>query len=407
MKYNIFKYWKFLSILVLLTLVKITLFSNKSYDIDYFLTPWFKFLRGNGWQAFAYPFNNYNPLYIYLMYLTSLLTDNAILGIKSLSLVFDFVFAYSVVLLVGLFSKVNSRLVYLIAFFSPAVIINSSLWGQCEVMYTSCVLFALYYIYKGKFGVGFLFYGLALSFKLQTIFIFPFFIFLMLFGFIPFKKMILGVIVMVNVFLAQLIVPLIIGRPFYSNMVFDNYNSEGLINIYLNQANTQKQLVLYDTPTLYQWVPNVFFEAFYPSGVLLLIGVLLTSFLVLYKLRVDVLKIRSKFLEFALFYSTLAIFLMPKMQERYFFIAHSLALVYLLVNPKKYYIFLLIYIVPVLGELRGAITFMGQIPDILTSTTGTLYLIVALSLLGYDIIHSLGLNLPPSGPLNFGPPSQN
>jgi Gpi18-like mannosyltransferase len=63
-----------------------------------------------------------------------------------------------------------------ISLFLPTVLINGSLWGQIDASYTAFSLIALYYLQKNKPFVSSLWYGLAISFKLQAIFFLPVFL---------------------------------------------------------------------------------------------------------------------------------------------------------------------------------------------------------------------------------------
>ncbi|MGL4757698.1 MAG: hypothetical protein ACRCXZ_00035, partial [Patescibacteria group bacterium] len=157
-------------ILLAITAFKISLFPNRSYDINYFLTPWYEFLRLNGIRSFGYPFNNYNPPYIFLLFLSSLFFSNSVIGIKIVSLFFDFFFADAFSKIVNIYNPKLKLVSYLVAFASPLVVINSSLWGQCDVIYTTFLLYSLYCILTKKHLKAFFMYSLAVVFKAQALF---------------------------------------------------------------------------------------------------------------------------------------------------------------------------------------------------------------------------------------------
>lgn len=62
----------------------------------------------------------------------------------------------------------------------PGVIINSAVLGQCDSIYTAFVLMFIYYILKNKNKLALFLLGLALSFKLQSIFVAPVLLYLII-----------------------------------------------------------------------------------------------------------------------------------------------------------------------------------------------------------------------------------
>ena len=67
--------------------------------------------------------------------------------------------------------------VYGLVLLCPVVVANSSLWAQCDAIYVFFLLESLYYLYKGNQIRAFLIFGVSVAFKLQAVFIVPFFIF--------------------------------------------------------------------------------------------------------------------------------------------------------------------------------------------------------------------------------------
>ncbi len=58
----------------------------------------------------------------------------------------------------------------------PHVILNSSLWKQCDSIYTMFTFASLYYLLKEKHTLAFVLLSVGFCFKLQMIFVLPFFI---------------------------------------------------------------------------------------------------------------------------------------------------------------------------------------------------------------------------------------
>lgn len=380
------KHFLFLISILLICALKFSLFPNRSFDISYFLSPWFDFLRSNGLTAFSYPFNNYNPPYTFLIYISTLFTNNSVYGIKLISFVFDFIFAYYSMKIVDFYRPNIKQISFLAAFASPILIINSSLWGQCDVIYATFILICIYKFLKDEIYWAMFGFAIAFTFKFQTMFFLPVLVYLLFSKYIKINQLYRICLIFVATFLVPLLLPVLFGRPVFSSRIYDFYNPEGVLNIYLNQMNTQNQLVLYSVPTLYNWIPNTFFKLFYPNVFLFAFSIVGIFLWVLTKLELNYLRIKSELLRISLLLTTVFIFLLPKMQERYFFLPTSLAVIYTLIYPKKWWVAVMIYIPCMFGEFRGAVTYTGQVPFIAQSYWGALTVIVAIIFLGIDIV---------------------
>jgi Gpi18-like mannosyltransferase len=380
------KHYLYVFSILIVSIFKFSLFPNQSFDISYFLSPWFDFLKLNGIFALSYPFNNYNPPYTLLLYIATFFTDNSIVGVKMVSFIFDFIFSWYVMKIVDFYKPNIKQVSFLAAFASPILIINTSIWGQCDVIYTTFILICIYQFLQDRIFLGMFSFAVAFTFKFQTFFFLPVLAFLFFSSYIKWNKLYRFILIFFATFLLPLVIPVLLGRPVYSTRIYDFYNPEGVLNIYLNQLNTQSQLVLYSVPTLFNWIPNIFYKIFYPNVFLFTLSVIGVLVWILTKLELTHDKIKQELIRISLFLTTAFVFLLPKMQERYFFLPTSLAVIFLLVYPKKWYIPLLLYIPCMYGDFRGSITYTGQVPMIVYSYWGALTVIMALILLGIEII---------------------
>ena len=153
--------------------------NHQSGDYNYFLKPWWDIIKTGGTGALAKQVGNYNIPYQIIIYIMTLFPWDALIAYKALSIVFDFVLAGAVMILVAELtkSKAIALVSYAIALCSVNAIMNSSFWGQCDSIYVSFIIFAIYFIIKDKTALSFLFLGLAFAFKLQVVFILPVFVF--------------------------------------------------------------------------------------------------------------------------------------------------------------------------------------------------------------------------------------
>lgn len=77
--------------------------------------------------------------------------------------------------------KYRAALAAVISLLLPAVILNGSLWKQCDSVYTCFLIISLYYVLKRRYNLSLVMLGISFIFKMQAIYIFPLFIILYIF----------------------------------------------------------------------------------------------------------------------------------------------------------------------------------------------------------------------------------
>lgn len=212
-------------------------FSVESSDMHEFVIPWYNFIVGHGvFHSFAYNFYNYNPPYLYLLALTTLFRAiPKIMAIKLLSTIFDVVAAYAVYRIVSLIKQ--DRYWGIFAFFTvlltPVVFIESSHWGQCDIIYTAFLLFMLDSLIRKKYIRGLIFFSIAFVFKFQAVFLAPIMLYLLIKKKIPVTALLYSL----GIYFLSILPAWLAGRSLIS-----------LIKIYLSQAETYKMLSM-NAPT--------------------------------------------------------------------------------------------------------------------------------------------------------------
>lgn len=143
------------------------------------LLPWYDEIESRGFEALASQVGDYNLVYQFLIWVGTLLPISPLAWYKGTTLVFTLLLGIAGALLVRDLTKNDtlSILSYAIILFIPEVLINGGVWAQCDAIYTAFVILAIRELFRHSHGTPFLFLGLALSFKLQACFIFPFFVF--------------------------------------------------------------------------------------------------------------------------------------------------------------------------------------------------------------------------------------
>jgi len=307
------------------------------------LLPWYEYIAEHGiFNSFSDNFYNYPPSYLYFISIITLFKFiPPVMGIKIISILFDFIAAYFVFKIVKLkyLKGPVPFIASLIFLFAPTVFFNSAVWGQCDIIYTVGILAVVYYCLTERDLLAIIAFGIAISFKLQAAFIAPFLLLLFLKGKIRWWLFFL----IPAIFALTLIPAWIAGRPF-----------EELFLIYINQANTYHKITM-GAPNLYQWLDNAYYSIFVRMGLLLTTGLVVLG---LYSILESKTKIDHNFIIILSTLSVLTIpFFLPKMHERYFFTADVLSIVYAFFFPKYYY-------VPIVIGLTSFITYVDYLFEI-------------------------------------------
>jgi Gpi18-like mannosyltransferase len=180
--------WLGFAILVLALLTMQVLLwkvGNSNFDMRTAYLVWQQFLIAHGrWHALAHPIDEYFPAYYELTTITSYLDGHfsRVAQIKIISLCFD-IFAAAIAYvaagrLIARKGREGPSVAQLIApltiLAGPTVIVNGSVWGQCDIIYTSFLLLCVLAVVCDLEALAPLFFGFALAFKLQAVFLVPF-----------------------------------------------------------------------------------------------------------------------------------------------------------------------------------------------------------------------------------------
>ena len=173
-----------ISIILIALVVRYFLLSYESKDYLNFLQPWFYEMKdAGGLSGLAnYP-GDYNVPYMVIMAILTYLKVNPLISIKLVSIFFDFLLAFIIVKFVyDIRDEKNKSLSAILAFgitlFLPTVLLNGAFWGQCDVIYTTFLVLAFYFLYKENMLLSFISLGISFAFKLQFIFVLPVYIIL-------------------------------------------------------------------------------------------------------------------------------------------------------------------------------------------------------------------------------------
>ena len=298
-------------------------FDAVSTDYTNFLSRWLAQMRLlPGVEPITTPIGDYNMPYLYYLFFISRTNLYDLYMIKILSVVFDFVLALGSAKLISLFTKNEFAplLAFFGALFAPTLFLNSAYWGQCDGIYTALSVWALYFALSKRPKTSLVFFALAFSFKMQAIFILPVIIFLVLKHKISLKHLSLLPVA----FFMTLVPSLLCGRSFYDTF-----------SIYLDQTSSYPELTL-NCPTIWALFSEHEFDIFGTAALFLAGAAVFTfiAFVANYKDRLN----NTLLFDAAFILVLLMPFFLPRMHERYFYLAEALSLIYVLIHTKRLFV---------------------------------------------------------------------
>lgn len=278
-------------------------------DMNLFLFPWYQHILEHGpVGAFAAPFSNYTPPYLYLLAAASLVDGllPPLTAIKLLSVAGTAFLAYAVA---GLLEALGSdRRGALLVFLLPSVTLNSALLGQCDALWAGGCILAIAAMVRGRTVAALIWCGVAVAFKAQAAFIAP---------------LIIGALIGRRTAWWQWAIPPLVYAALMLPAWLAGWPAADLSAIYLRQAGW------FETPgnlaNPWNWATQFAPAAakdLYVAGYAAAVAA--AAAIGAYAARFSG---RPRALALLALISALAIpFLLPKMHERYYFLADALAL---------------------------------------------------------------------------------
>jgi len=361
----------------LVLLGKISLLDYVSDDYDIFLSNWiYDYSLMDVKKALGtYIGSDYTPPYLYLMILISRVPDFPWQYlVKAISIAFEVLMAYGVMKLCSLKVKgTGAQLaIFHMASLLPTVVFDGAYWGQCDVIYTSLCLMALYMGLTRCSVRSMVFFGLALSFKFQTVFFLP----AMLPLWLRKDIKLLHLPVIPATYMVMMIPALWGGKSMHH-----------VLTVYLQQAGNYNFITM-NGPNFYQLLPDLdgamLYSMFSPMA-LMLGGAAVMAMCAVVSVKRDSLTEDSTLLA-SLITIGGVVLLLPKMHERYMFGADILSLVAAVYRPTLRRMAL-----PLLYGFSSYIAYTGGLPGekLMDLQWAGLLLIIAVALTGAELWQSL------------------
>jgi Gpi18-like mannosyltransferase len=305
-------------------------------DLRVFNFPWLMHIRLLGpVAAFGVPFSNYTPPYLYLLSAASVLPLSNLAVVKLLSFLGTAWLAISVrQLLISLECEKHDEAA-LLTFLLPSVLINGPLLGQCDAFWAACCLLAVAASIEKRIYVMAVWAGLGFVFKAQAAFIAPF-----AFAAVVHERKWWALAIPPAIYAAAIAPAAVVGWPLYDLLTV--YHRQFAYKWLSNAPN------LWAVPALFNQRPSFLFGIGYAIA------------LVAAATYVAICSRMRPRLETALLAAILIPFLLPKMHERYFFLADVLA--FCLAYTRRDRVGVVLFLMIQSGSLLSLISYLLGVP---------------------------------------------
>jgi Gpi18-like mannosyltransferase len=359
--------------------------------VGYILNGWMSDIQEVGFFKFYTIDADYSPLFLFFIAIISMIPGGDMVSIngytfhpvhmyllKSVYFLTDVLSALAIYLILYhiLKDKIKSTLGYCIFLILPAQFTNSALWGNCDSVYVCFFLYAIYFLLKRKDYLVWYFFGLALSLKMQSIFLLPFLIYLCLSKRLKFYPIIMAVLAILLSFLPSYCC----GASFTQPFSYFSRQVNGYSNVTLGCANFWH----------FFGVTNMDSSSEPFNKASTWIGLVLITFFcaVIYLRKIKLTD--ENILYVATFLISIVPYFLPHMHERYFYILDVLVVVYsLLSHKKRHYLILLMQLSSFIAYYHYMMDFSKYFIDVLGEDSVTLAAIIntlVLSIVFYDLM---------------------
>ena len=343
--------------------LRVMAFPATNHDMIDHQIPWLSQLQQIGfWKAISAPFSQYGytPFYTYAMGVSNALFP-AGTGpdpiLKSIPVFFDFIAASLVYAIARLRWGDGWRAVigFAAILFAPTVYLNGAYWGQTDVIYTSFLLACVYMLLRRSDVWAMVFFGAALSIKLQAIWIGPFILMMVLRGRIRWWLLIVPAVV----YFALALPTFFVGRSVVE-----------VSTIYLTQAGTATMLTYSAANLLFFPQYFLYHLNWWPESLPFVAKtflILTTVLSLLFAWKSSKGKLSDEALIIAVVVSQLLVpQFLPHMRNRYFFAADVFIILLAVWNPRYWFAAIIMQLnsfVTYISFLWGGILLASPVPQ--------------------------------------------
>jgi Gpi18-like mannosyltransferase len=310
-------------------------------DFPLFLIPWMDAVRERGLASISGEFSMYTPPYIYLLNIASVIetTVGTVAAIKLINVPFVALTVAGIGALVrqATADKDRATIATAVAMISPSLLLNAFGYGQCDVIFTAFVIWFVYFAVRHRPAIACVMFGLAVAFKLQAVFVSPLLVTMLLWR----RMRFLHLFLIPLMYVVMMVPAAIAGRPW-----------DELLTVYLHQSEVMHELSL-NSPNPW-WFLHGLVDYYTGLVIGLVAGVLAAGLVVWRSQRLP--KNAISILLIAAASAALLPYVLPKMTERYFFVADMLTIALAFARPRLWPAAVLIQI----GSVVASISYFAQ-----------------------------------------------
>ncbi len=347
--------------------VRIPGLDHISGDMEECLIPWYNELPAHqGIDVLRNYTGNYGIPYVFILWILHYFPGAVHIKIKAVSVFFEFAASVGAGLLASHFYEGNRKKAAFVCGFGltvlyPALVINGAYWGQCDGIYSSLLILALYLLFEDRHFLSFVLFGAAFAFKLQAVFILPFLILYL------YRRRTVS-------FINLLIIPVVVEIMYIPGFIA-GYGPLAPVTVYMGQTA--------DYPQMYMHYPNLwcYFWSFadYEMFHVPVIGWVAAGFalsLCMLMLKGRDLSDRT-WISVAMWSSLFPVYFLPAMHERYSTAAELIAVIYAILRPKRSWTSVFLWLTISWAVYQPMI--MDRFPEQEKTAIGMMFVLIALT----------------------------
>ena len=289
-------------------LARVSFIERSSGDYDIYLADWLnKLAAGSFSEGMKANIGEYNVLYQYILFVITRLPVPALYAVKAVSFIGDAFLAGAAAKLAG---RNRSVPAFAAALLLPTLTLNGGMFAQCDSLYAACALWGLALCLDEKPMPAAACFALSLSFKLQSAFILPMVVVLW-----AGRKLRVREALAFAAALFAVMLPALLGGKSLGS----------ILSIYTAQTGLYTGLT-YNAPSFFGLMNTAGLDvyAYGNFGMALALGA--CAAVVVWGVKSAEQMEDGEIVRLALLLVLLVVFLLPRMHERYFYLATPLSI---------------------------------------------------------------------------------
>ena len=299
-------------------LARVSFLERSSGDYDIYLADWLQKLAGGSFgEGMRQNIGEYNVLYQYILFIITRLPVPSLYAVKAVSFIGDAFLAGAAAELARKDGEKNAA-AFGLALLLPTLVLNGGMFAQCDSLYAACALWGLALALGDRPAGAAACFALSLAFKLQAVFLLPIVAVLW-----ADKKLRLSDALVFLLTLALTALPALLGGK----------SLGALLSIYTAQTGLYTGLT-YNAPSFFALMDTTGLDvyAYGNFGMALAFGA--CALLVACGVKRAGKLTRETYLRLALLLPLTIVFCLPRMHERYFYLADILSVTWAARNKK-------------------------------------------------------------------------